>query len=170
MHRSLIAFVALLGLVAPARADADFGGFLAGIDRACRQSPAFEALHRSLVARWGEDGETSAKIVVPADLAAAFGPPRAHDQGDHFEVRMTVKGSYRGLVLSGLVFWLGKGNGISGYRVEFAETPERVRRVLGSDVARSRRRLAAEDDGGAGLSTGLDVTGGIPALFCDLST
>ncbi len=154
----------------PATETANFDAFLSGIDHACHASKPFEAFWSSLVARFDETGETRARVVVPPALAAAIGAPRGVDKGSFHQVRLGLKGTFRGLAVSAIEFSIGKGNGISAYRVEFAEPAARVRAVLGSAVARGKKQMAAEDDGGIGMSTGLDFSRGVAAVFCDQST
>lgn len=153
-----------------ASAAANFDELFAGFDHACKSPPAFEAFWNSVIEKYGEDGKPSHRLLLPAPLAASVGPATAKDMGGYIDVRMAVDGTFRGLRLSKVVFALGKGNGISLWRLEFAEPPRRVRSVLGAAVARGKKQMAAEDDAGIGITTGLDFENGTSAVYCDFSS
>lgn len=166
------AFAAALSLAvssSPVLAGAIFDAFLSGLDHACKSAPAFETFWASISEHYGYSEGERPKVAFPADLAPAFGPIRAIDKGEWVEVSMSLDGSFRELKLARLVFFVGKENGISGYRVEFAETPARLKAVLGPAIAKGKKQMAAEDAAGTGMSTDFDFKKGAVAVFCDFS-
>jgi hypothetical protein len=173
MRAALLSIAAALTVAAlpdQAAAGANFDRFLNGLDHACKAPPAFDAFWKSIVGRYGysEDGKKP-KVVVPADLMAAFGPITATDKGQYVDVSIPLDGTFRELKLTRIAFFVGKENGISGYRVEFAETPARLKAVLGAAVAKGKKQMAAEDDAGTGMSTDFDFKKGAVAVYCDFS-
>lgn len=167
-----LAFAAALVVAissSPASAGANFDAFLSGLDHACKSAPAFETFWASISERYGYSEGERPTVVAPADLAPAFGPIRAIDKGEWVDVSMTLDGTFRELKLARLAFFVGKENGISGYRVEFAETPARLKAVLGAAVAKGKKQMAAEDTAEAGITTGFDFKKGASAVFCDFS-
>jgi len=166
---SLIAagFAAIL-LIPSAAAGADFDRFLNGLDHACKSSPPFEKFWNSVVDRYGEAKDPRPKVQVPADLLPAFGPITPSDKPEHTEVSIPLDGTFRGLKLTRILFWVGKGNGIGGYRVDFAEPAAKLKSVLGNAVAKGKKQMAAGDDTGS-LTTGFTIETGIVGVFCDFS-
>jgi hypothetical protein len=165
-----LAFAAALGSAvssSPVLAGANFDAFLSGLDHACKSAPAFETFWASISEHYGySDGERP-KVVLPTDLATVVGPIEAADRGEWVDVSMTLDGTFREMKLARLVFFVGKENGISGYRVEFAETPARLKAVLGPAVAKGKKQMATEYETGA--TTDFDFKKGAVAVFCDFS-
>lgn len=172
MRPARLAFAAALALApfpGAAVAGASFDAFLSGLDHACKSSTAFEDFWASVNDHYGYSEGERPKIAFPGDLRPAIGTIAATDKGEWVEVTMPLDGTFRGLTLARLTFFVGKENGITGYRVEFAEPPARLKATLGKAVAAGMKRMAAEDTAGVGSSTGFDFAKGASAVFCDFS-
>ncbi len=163
----LVLALGLTGTVPPAAAATSLDRFLAGQDKACTDNAEFRALRTSLVQAYATGRSTRVRPTVPADVAAAFGPVAMEEKSDHLVVTVAVDGTFRGLQLARLVFYIGKENGISGHALEFAAPPEAVKKAFAASVAAGAKAMAAKYETGA--STGLDFTDGRAALWCDFS-
>ncbi len=168
LTRVAMAFALVLAAT-PGFAGPAFDAFFAGLDAACTRTPAFEAWQAGLAARNVPAAAPAPERAPPADVAPGIGAVTPTDAGDHVRVSVALDGTYRGLRLTRLIFYFGKENGIYGWAVEFAETPDLVRRILGAAVEKGQRRLARPNESGFEPSTGFDFDNGRVALFCDFS-
>jgi len=142
-------------------------GFLAGIDRGCESSAQKKDYEASLYERFGPEPKPNAPLVLPANVASAFGVPKVEKKDDHLNVNVPLTATYRGLRLRNLNLVLGLDNGIYSFEVEFDESADKVRAVLSSVVAKSKKILDKNNEIGA--TTALSFKGGKATLSCDLS-
>jgi hypothetical protein len=166
------ALLALLGLgsvaiAVPAEAATSLDRLLAGQDRACTANAEFRAFQASLVRAYSSGRPARVRPTVPAEIAPAIGAVRMEEKSDHLVVTVAVDGTFRGLNLTSIVFYIGKENGISGHALEFSAPAEAVRATFAASVAAGAKTMATQYETGA--TTGLDFTDGRAALWCDFS-
>ena len=156
-------------LISPALAQTPVAldGFLAGIDRGCESSAQKKDYEASIYERFGPEPKPNAPLVLPAGVASAFGVPKVEKTDDHLNVNVPLTATYRDLRLRNLNFVLGLDNGIYSFEVEFDESADKVRAVLSSVVAKSKKILDKNNEIGA--TTALRFKGGKATLSCDLS-
>ncbi len=165
-----VAFAALAFLAGITAADAQsLDGFLSGMLKGCEMSKDFTDFTQSLA----DEAVGQGKIRVPSQVRDAIGTARISDGVDHYLISIPVTATWKGLSVSGITFFLGKGNGIYGWQVLFAATPADVDKTFGADAKRSRQILLQHDQMEAFSADNVKIgvtPERVPYFLCDLST
>ncbi|WP_454915439.1 hypothetical protein [Xanthobacter sediminis] len=169
---------ALLG-AAPAQA-AELDDFLGNLDECDfpAQGSAFARFTASLFQRYGNSADgpqgyaadhTGVVVVLPPELAAAFGAATSRNFGDYTLVTVPVDGTFGSLPLSGMTFSFGNQNGISAITLVFAASQADVAMAFGDSVERGDDR--GQDAGRTGPGYSAEIPPGEPGrITCDWSS
>lgn len=169
--RTLLLAVALSASTGVARADEALDRFFGGFLEGCRMGKDFEAFRGSVMDSTNpEMDDPVEQIALPPAVDAAIGELSVETKGDYREVSAPIRGTFRGVPLSRLVFDFGNGNGVHVWSLEFAAEAATVRKVFEAAVTASQTLLKQRDEDGLGYATGLDFSKKRPALWCDMST
>jgi hypothetical protein len=148
--------------------------FLSGLDTQCSVSPQLEVFRQALRRQEVDEYRltpTAAKAGVDATIRSAIRDIQIVEvTGEYQLIEAAVVGTWRGVLVEAIEFWLGKSNGIMGTAVIFSPPSESVLKTFQTRIAKSAKRMANDPDNDIEASTGLDVEDGRVRLWCDWST
>jgi hypothetical protein len=153
---------------APVAASSDLSGFLGSIETECSGSKGFVRYMFSLGEKYTSSGDLNNKVLVPAGFEASIGKETVKDKGEYMDVSVPLRGTYRGLPVTRLDFWLGNENGIYAVAIVFDAPLKAVRSTLGAKVARARKTLPGKYPNSVPSIEILPEDGGTK-LLCNLS-
>lgn len=130
----------------PAAKPMRLDGFLGELAGGCRGAPAYDGFVAGLGQRYGRAGDRSAKLEIPRAVRGAVGKAAAVEKGDYVEVRVPLRGTLKGVPVSGLQ--LAVGEGVDTQAIAFRAPMARVRKAF------------------AGTSAEIEDVGGTPMLIC----
>ncbi|MFG1477806.1 hypothetical protein V5F53_03975 [Xanthobacter sp. V4C-4] len=168
----------LLG-AGPGRA-VELDAFLHGVDDCALPSPdsPLGAFVRSLVQRYSNKpgnprgysaDRADIPLVVPPDIASAFGTPSTTNFGEYTQVSVPLTGSYGGLPLSLMTFRFGNRNGIKAFMLTFNASRAEVVSEFADAVENADERGQAAGRRGDGYSA--EILFGEPGrIACDWSS
>ncbi len=130
----------------PAPKPARLDGFLGGLADGCRGDAAYDGFVAGLGQRYGRGGDRSAKVEIPRAVRGAVGKAAAVEKADYVEVRVPLRGTLKGVPVSGLQ--LAVGEGVDTQAIAFKAPMVRVRKAF------------------EGTSAEIEDVGGTPMLIC----
>jgi len=128
----------------PVAAAADLSGFLGGFERRCSGSKGFVRYMFSLGEKYTSSGDLSRKVLVPAGFETFVGKEKVTDKGEYMDISVPLRGTYRGLPVARLDFWLGNENDIYTVAIVFDTPMKVVQSALGAEVARAQKTLPSK--------------------------
>lgn len=152
----------------------DVSGLIGPVERGCQLSKMLERFRLVLNTRYTfEEGAVrpDTSLDVPKPFGAAIGHIEAFDRGDHTEIVVLLRGTYRGLPTRSISFRIGHSNGINVTTLAFTATTAEVERVLGPATEASQRAFQTDPDLRLfGFSVRIVSQTGGSALVCNMST
>lgn len=146
---------------------------LSGLDAQCSASPSLEAFRSALR---DVDGDRypltpeAAKSQLDAPLRSAIGAIRILEEtADYQLIQVDVVGTWRGVPVEGLVFWLGKSNGILSLVVIFSPPHGPALDAFETRISASAKRMAEDPENLNAASTGIQVEAERVQVWCDWS-
>ncbi|MFG1417960.1 hypothetical protein V5F38_13315 [Xanthobacter sp. V0B-10] len=174
-----IASAAFFMATAPGRA-LELDTFLVGVEECALpapQSPLGAFVH-SIVQRYGNApgnprayaaDRTNVAIVLPPEVAPAFGPATTRNFGEYTQVTVPVDGTLGGLPLSHMTLRIGNRNGIKAFMLVFSASRADVVDVFGDSIEYADNR--GQDAGRRGDGYSAEIPFGEPGrITCDWSS
>ncbi|MFG1402522.1 hypothetical protein [Xanthobacter sediminis] len=174
-----IATAAFFMATTPGRA-VELDTFLSGVEECSlpAQHSPLEAFVRSVVQRYGNApgnpraytaDRTNVPIVLPAEIASAFGPATTRNFGEYTQVTLPVAGTFGGLPLSHMTFRIGNRNGIKAFMLVFTASRADVVDVFGDSIEYGDN--LGQDAGRHGDGYSAEIPFGEPGrIACDWSS
>ena len=146
----------------------DLAPLLAGIEKECQMSSNFKRFYSSSASLRGTNTWIPKKPWVPLKYNTLYAG-KVDKKEDWSEVLVDIEGPYRGLDVARITLFFGHSNGISGFKVGFWNTPEKVARSLGNGWSTKLAVVKSKASDGEDIAYRLTARGRETEMYCSFS-